>query len=75
MIWFGSPIIPRRCSYPRGAERCEITDPPLLVDELAGLLPGWQHHHGSWRGQVEYQYPFHGYGMALRLVDWIPADL
>ena len=50
-----------------------MTDPPLPTGELPGLVTGWQKAPDGWRGQFTYSYPTHGYGMALRYVDWFPA--
>lgn len=72
MMWFGRPIEPRlpaAASNDRG-----VTDPPLDVDELPGLLTGWQKTADGWRGQVEYRFPVHGYGTMLRYIDWFPVD-
>jgi hypothetical protein len=75
MVWFGAPIEPRRVTYPRGADRPDVVDSPLEVDELPGWLDAWRRDpDGGWLGEVTYAYPVHGYGMTGRYIDWFPAD-
>lgn len=72
-VWFGAPIEPRRVDMPwRILPSHE--DPPLDRDELPGLLVAWQKRADGWWGMVEYAYPHHGYGLGLRLTEWLPAS-
>lgn len=72
MVWFGAPIQPRKPSDPKFDRG--VQDPPLQVDELSGLLTGWQKRADGWWGQVEYRFPVHGYGTMLRFIDWFPVN-
>ena len=51
----------------------DVTDSPLQVDELPGLLTGWQKSGDGWCGQVEYQFPTHGYAWRCGLSTGSPS--